>query len=102
MSGARQITAAHVRLQLEAAEVPIEGSPAAGLHDEPQSLPPLEDLPEAVEMAEEVQRRLEGGAISERRRAVGEQGLQTMAQTVLVKAKVRELVLLQSLGVRRW
>lgn len=54
MEGARQITEAHIRMQLEASEIPIEGSPAAGLHD-PGAVPPmtLEPTPEALLAATE-------------------------------------------------
>ena len=42
--GARQIVQSHIRMQLEAAQVPIEGSPALGLAEEPE-LPALEPIP---------------------------------------------------------
>ena len=40
--GGRQIALAHVRMQLEATEVPVEDSPAAGLAEEPHGLPVVE------------------------------------------------------------
>lgn len=63
MEGARQITEAHIGMQLEASEIPIEGSPAAGLHDEPGAVPPLtlEPTPEALLATAEEQQRLRGG-----------------------------------------
>ena len=69
MEGARQMTEAHIRMQLEASEIPIEGSPAAGLHEDPEALPMLEALPPALDVANEVQQRLEGTGRTELRGA---------------------------------
>ena len=64
MEGARQITEAHIRMQLEAsAGIPIEGSPAAGLHDDPGAVPSLalEPTPEAMLATMEEQQMQRGG-----------------------------------------
>ena len=66
--GARQITEAHIRMQLEASEVPIEGSPAAGLHEEPMTIPPLELLPDPAQGATEADQRMDEGREKELQR----------------------------------
>ena len=48
-------------MQLEASDVPIESSPAAGLHEDPTAIPHLERLPEPLHVATEVQQGIEAG-----------------------------------------
>ena len=72
--GARQIAQAHVRLQLQATQIPVEDSPAAGLQEEPQGLPALEMLPEPRlprSAAEVVEAQLRGQRPDERDGGMG-------------------------------
>ena len=64
--GAREITQAHIRMQLEATEVPVEQSPATGLQEDPLLPSDLEMLPDALQAAEAVEAQLMGYGRAER------------------------------------